>query len=142
MAERKERRESAMTLFFSVVRPHLALLLSISFHSGFVSMETDRLCVYPTLQEAPEMLVCLSFSFILLGCYSSVLSLTVTVLLHSFITSSLHPATLVLAFQVLSKYRWHLDMAAQIYLHLAKGPASKRCRDSNVVRHESLGFRF
>lgn len=110
VAERKERRESAMTLFFSVVRPHLARFLSVSFHSGFVSMDTDRLCVYPTLQGAQEMLVpLLSFSFILLLSLLSLLD-------HhtSFIMSFLHHATLVLAFQVISKHRWCLDVAAQI----------------------------
>lgn len=54
VAERKERRESAVTLFFTVVRPHLAPFLSVSFHSGLVSMDTDRLCVYPTLQQGPR----------------------------------------------------------------------------------------
>lgn len=86
VAERKERRESAMTLFFSVVRPHLAPLLSVSFHSGFVSMDTDRLRVYPTLQGGPEMLVPLlsssAVSFILLCYYHSFLSLTTMWLLH------------------------------------------------------------
>lgn len=93
VAERKERRESAMTLFFSVVRPHLIPLPSISLHSGFVSMDTDRLCVYSTLQGAPEMLVLLLSTFsILLRDYHSILSLTtMCYFIHNVIPSSCHP---------------------------------------------------
>lgn len=149
VAERKARRESAMTLFFSVVRPHLAPLLSTSFHSGFVSMDTDRLCVYPTLQGGPEMLVpllssssSLSPSFILLCYYHSILSLTtVCYFIHNVIPASCLSCPCFL--KLLSKHRWRLDTAAQIlFPGCVEGPASKHCRDRNVVRHESLGFRF
>lgn len=60
----------------------------------------------------------------------------------SSITSSLHHATLILAFQVISKHRWCLDVAAQILKLRMRGPVSKHIRDSSVVRHESSGFHF
>lgn len=78
VAERKERRGSAMTLFFSVVRPHPTLLLSVSFHSGFVSIDTDRLCVYPTLRGASR---CSSLSLLSLP----LLHLLLLLFLHSLL---------------------------------------------------------
>lgn len=68
--ERKERRESAMTLFFSVTHPHLSLVLSISVLSGFVSIVTDRLRVYPTPQGGPKMFVHSSILPLLLSLHS------------------------------------------------------------------------
>lgn len=142
VAERKERKESAMTLFFSVVRPHLALLP--------LRLIPLRVCLYGyrrvlcLANTTGGSLRCSSLSPLSLSLLHPPLLLSLRslldhhVLLHPW-RHSLHLAAPVLAFQVLPKHRWCLETAALI---LSPAAASKRYRGGKHGHTSKFRFSF